>query len=234
MIYQNSPINKTVRSLTPGYPAYLFGSLNLLVAPTKMRVTSVTVASTVVTLGVAVVEGNVPVAGQLVSVAYTTSDGGKANVTNVAISDVTIDAITGAGTISYTAVTSPPIGDQVLTADSGEALAPQAEVGEALVNGASQEIAIQANTGPNNGRTIRFDVSFPSIPTTATVIAQSADLNLDSEYYDISATPVATVAGGVVSGGSSQFSMERSCFVRVIVSSVTGGTNPAIAVKVTE
>jgi hypothetical protein len=126
--YSNNPLQAIALAL-PGIPTYVWGSLNDRVSPTKMTVSNVALTTNVATLTVQVIEGNVPVAGQLVTVRGTQTSSGVFNVTAVAIASATINATTGAGTITY-ALTNANVGS---IADSGLAVAPQAITFEAVV-----------------------------------------------------------------------------------------------------
>ena len=98
--YIVSPLDGIPPMLLPGIPGYFFGSLPS--GPTaRMLVTSVTIAGDVATLGVEMVEGNIPAVGSLISVRGTQTASGAANVSNVALSAVSINAQTGVGTVSF-------------------------------------------------------------------------------------------------------------------------------------
>lgn len=125
--YSNNPLQAIALAL-PGTPVYVWGSFNDRVSPTKMTVSNVALASNVATLTVQVIEGNVPVAGQLVTVSGTQTSSGAFNVTAVAIASVSINATTGAGTITF-ALTHANVSS---TPDSGLAVAPQLVVPEAV------------------------------------------------------------------------------------------------------
>ena len=125
--YSNNPLQAIALAL-PGIPTYVWGSLSDRISPSKMTVSNVALTTNVATLTVQVIEGNVPVAGQLVTVRGTQTSSGVFNVTAVAIASVTINATTGAGTITY-ALTNANVSS---VADSGLAVAPQAITFEAV------------------------------------------------------------------------------------------------------
>lgn len=112
----------------PGTPVYVWGSLSDRIAPTRMTITNVALTTNVATLTVQVIEGNIPAVGALVTVRGTQQASGAFNVTAVAITGVTINATTGAGTITF-ALTHANVGS---AADSGMAIAPQAIVFESV------------------------------------------------------------------------------------------------------
>ena len=125
--YSNNPLTPIALAL-PGIPVYVWGSLSDRIAPTRMTISKVAIASNVATLTVQVIEGNIPAVGALVTVAGTQNSSGAFNVTAVAITAVSINAVSGAGTISF-ALTHADVSQ---TADSGLAVAPQAITFEAV------------------------------------------------------------------------------------------------------
>jgi hypothetical protein len=227
-LYQSSPINKHVQQAVPGLPAYLLGSYNYNWADTQMNVTAVQLVGTTATVFVTVTAGQLPIANQLVSIAGAVPS--YFNVTNAKITAVSfVDAPEdGIGSISFV-LTNAQIGK---TASPGFALAPQIQVGEALVAGASSALALQANTGPNNAQTIRFDVTFPTLPGAATVTPQAAMFDVDAEYVNLSPA-VATIVGGTPTTEQSQTYVDvRARFVRFNVTGLSGAGAATIIAKV--
>ena len=215
--------------LVPGVPAYLLGSLNRLVAPTVMTVTSVALSGTTATIGVKVKEGNLPVVGQKV-----TLTGAVPAYFNVTAATITAVSFTntpedGIGTIQFS-LTNSNIGT---TVSPGLAVAPQIDTGEALFAGSSIACALQANTGPENGRVLRADVTFPTLPGAATVDLQSAPLGtIDDSAFTTLAT-VATVTGGVYSNQALIQSYINPCLLRFNVHDIAGGASAKIVGKLT-
>ena len=239
--YQASFIGRNVQQLVPGLSCYLFGSLNRDVAPTRMTVTQVQLTSPTAQVTGIVIEGQIPVVGQLVSIQGAVP--AYFNVTNAKITAVTAAATPDVGlyTISF-ALTNANI---ATTNSPGLAIAPQAEVGDAvsavsnttagvaavLAGFASCAAALQSNVNPSQQRAIRFDVSFPTAAGSLTVVAQSASLDIDSEYQDMGT--VATLTGGVLAGGSVIFSNYTANFVRLITRTPVGIGAAKIVGKVT-
>lgn len=215
--YQSTTINRNVQQASPGLPAYLLGSLNRLVATTRMNITNVALTSNVATLTVAVIEGNLPTVGQLVSTTGV-SNSIFNNLKNLSITAVsfTNSPEDGKGTISF-ALTHA---DVVSVAATGYAEAPQVEIGETIANGASSAVALQANTGPENGRAVRCDIIFPTLPTTLRVDLQAADVDVDAAYVTIG-TP-ATVAASTQSGQALYFDGVRANFLRYNLTTLAG------------
>jgi hypothetical protein len=132
--YSLNPLQR-IKLALPGLPVYLFGSLAQTTAPTRMTVSNVALTSNVATLTVQIIEGNIPIVGALVSVTGTQQASGAFNVSQVALTGVTINATTGAGTITF-ALTHANVGS---VADSGLAVAPQPVVPEAITLNESSE-----------------------------------------------------------------------------------------------
>lgn len=214
-----SVINRHVEQASPGLPVYLLGSFSYTTAPTRMNITNVALTSNVATLTVKVIEGNLPVAGQLIYVSGCSNTAFN-NATGIAISSVsfTNSPEDGIGTVSY-ALTHA---DVVSAAATGRAVAPVAEVGEALADGASVACALQANVGPENPFDIRVDVSFPSAGsiTAVTLTAQSAALDIDSEYQDLA--QIVTVSSGTPTSASIVVPDVMARFIRIKTSSLSG------------
>ena len=232
--YAKTSLVPNLIQLVPGLPGYLLGSFNRLVSPTKMQVQSVALSGTTATVVVIVIEGQIPVIGQLVSIAGAVPS--YFNVTNAAILSVSAAASPDVGLYTITfALTNSGIGT---TVSPGIAVAPQLEVGDALVAEASMAAALQSNVNPAQGRSVRFDVSFPVLPGAATVQAQSADLDIDTEYQNLGT--VATVVGGVVTGASANgpkgatatFTAVTANFVRFRISGLAASSTATIVGKV--
>lgn len=219
--------SRVIQQAVAGLPAYLWGSLARTVAPTRMYVTSVALAGSTATIGVTVIEGNLPVVNQLVTI--TGALPAYFNVTNAKITAVSFTNTpeNGVGTIQFS-LTNSNIGT---TPSPGLAVAPQIEVGEALVAGASSPLALQANTGPDNGQTIRADVSFPTMPGAAVVDLQGAAIDVDSEYQFI--VNVSTIAGGLPTTTQGVIiAGVRANFLRFNNSGIVGGGSSKIVGKI--
>lgn len=232
-LYQASRINTSVPQAVPGFPVYLLGSYAQDVATTRMNISTVALAGTTATVVGTVAEGNIPVVGQLVTLAGAVPS--YFNVTNAKILTVSSAASPDVGvyTITFTLANSN-IGT---TSSPGIAVAPQLEVGDSITLGSlsgpwsSLQCGVQQNVGPNNGRSVRFDVSFPTLPNgNCTVVAQSADLDLDAQYTDLGT--VATVTAGVQSGGSAVFADVLQNLVRFQVRNITSPGSGTVVGKV--
>lgn len=197
------------RGFTRGLPAYSAGSFPLGQAPAKFYVQNVTASGSTVTLGVRQVEGNIPAVGQLVTVTGTVVAGPLANVTNVALSAVSITAATGVGTISYTSA-APALAQ---TNDGGMAIANVADVGEPNAIQKWQQFCLD----PSGGELITLVWACPSAPTTISLQLEGAVDDVDAQYAIIGAAQT-TTSGQVV------FSTPVGVrFVRVNETALTGG-----------
>lgn len=224
------------KSAVSGRPEYFFGSI-ADAQDTFMVIDHVAIATNVATLNVTITQGNIPLVGQRVNVQGVSTASGAFNLTAV-LTGVTITAATGVGTITY-ALTHADVGS---TAATGEAVVPVQEVAEALANGDSIPVYSPAQEPRDYGaKSITTAVTFPSIPTAATVDLYTA-LNYQqgvspapgatgSEWTKVAT--VATVAGSAQSTATVITSTAPAGrWYCLHVSGVSGGTNPTILAKV--
>ena len=217
----NPGVNTPVPLLQPGVTGYAFGSFDSRFPTTLMQISNVALTGNVATITVLIREGKIPAAGSLLTIRGTSAASGALNVQNVAIGTVSIDAVTGIGTITFTLAHA----DIVSVANNGMAYVPVPEVGEALANGASQAFAIQDIAGHNeNGLTLQWSTDFPSAPSTCTTTIQVADFDVDADYVDLDSS---TDTGG----DSRSITLTRFRFIRAVWSNVTGGSSPTGIVR---
>lgn len=175
--YQKGQSNRNVPQATPGLPVYLLGSFSYTTAATRMVITNLSLTSNVAILTVNVTEGNAPVVNQVVTITNANPSYLNGQYTISAVNQNTTPD-TGVWTITiavtHANVTSSPA--------QGLALAPVLEVGETIAAIDSLQCALQSNTGPDNARSIRADVSIGSGISAVQVDIYSAVLDLDSEY----------------------------------------------------
>lgn len=238
--YQASPIQRKVLQAVPGFPAYALGSLATDVASTAGNILTVALTSPTATIRVLIKAGNVPIVGQLISIQGAVP--AYFNVVNAPILSVSSPVNTpDDGTYDLTfALTNSNI---PTTASPGRFDAPQIEIGDSLTLGGvnswnSAAVAIQPNTGPNDGRSVRFDITFPVLPNDGcVVVAQSADIDQDAQYVDLAT--VASVAGGILFGNTSSgnstsviASNTLQRFVRFAIRSISNPGSATIVGKV--
>jgi len=215
--------------LVRGVASYLFGSYNYKQDNTKLLISNVALTSNVATLTVQIVGGEVPLVGSLISVQQTTSTSGLFNVNRVALASVTIDATTGAGTVTFPLTHA----NVVSAADTGSAVVEVPEKSEALAAGAS--IAVACTMPFAEQFTVPLAVTFPGgvLPTAVTVTLQVALHNIDSEFTNTTtAVVVATGAYTTGKGPVVEATLERGYFYRVLVSGLTAGSATGIIAKI--
>jgi hypothetical protein len=220
--YVTSPFGLAPALLLPGKPEYSWGSFNDHNPTTQLFVQKSAIASNVATLNVSIWQGPIPVVGQLISTQSLTN---IPNVTNVALTGVTISATTGVGTVSY-ALTHA---DVAQAKDAGVCLVPQSIALEAAPSSASAvaglAVVLQAIQG-NNSRSIAWG----TILSGGTVSACEFDLqgainNIDSEF--------ATLDKSTATGGETRIFTPTSQvnFLR-IVANVTYSGSPVVVPKI--
>ena len=215
--YVAPPLGKAI-ALLPGVVGYSFGGFNSDAPYARLSIQSVSVTSDVVTLNVTLLEGLIPLVGQLVTVRGLQTAAAM-NVTNVAIASVSINTTTGIGTITYDA-TTPNVGT---TTDSGLAVVPLAETSDTLAAGSGQQFAMQAESGlASNSRDIGWSIEDAG-GATFTANLQVADVDADANY---------TTIASMTSAGQSTAIGVRANFVRVNLSGVSGGTTPTVIAKI--
>lgn len=165
--------------LSPGQPCFSIGASNDKQAMGKFLVDHVALTSNVATLTGTIVEGNIPLVGQLISVQGTATGSGEFNVSNVAISAVSITASTGKGTISY-ALTASNVGS---TADQGIALIQPGDTSENIAHAsggyAGQAFALSSFPGfAQQGRSITWSYNWTAAPTSSIAIALEGAVEL--------------------------------------------------------
>lgn len=183
--YVASPFHPVIQLLVAGTPSYVWGNFNDKTGPTLGTVVSNSSAGTAGVLNVQILSGNVPIVNSFITVIGTANSGGVFNVTNATITSVSAAANPDAGyySIGY-AVSSTT---QATTLDGGQFSVPQIEIGEPLTGtGASAPVASPFNNPEmQEGKSITASVSFPTAPTSATVVLQGALFDKDSEYVTI-------------------------------------------------
>jgi hypothetical protein len=210
--YDASPFPPNPPCLVTGQPGYAFGSFAEHLPTTRMQVTTTARAASVATVGVKVIEGNIPSVGSLITITGTSQAGGAFNVTNAALTGVTIDAVLGTGTVTF----AIGAGTTAQAADIGTALVPTPEVGEALTNTASVQFAVPFPTGVGSqARTITWSTAYPTAPSTVTMALQGSLFDIDAQYQ--------TIDTSTNTGGEERVAtLSGYRFLRLKASNVTG------------
>lgn len=222
-LYNNTPFGAPAQLLlSGGPPAYAFGSKAGGKPTTRMQVTTVAAnAGNIATLGVKILEGPIPVAGNLISVIGTASASGAYNVSAIALTGVNIDATTGVGTVSFVLSTA----QLATTADIGEARVPIQEVAEALTNNSSSvQFAIPDPVGFDvNAKVCTWQTVFTSQPAGITVALQGAMQDVDAQYVNLDTSTSVT-------GEIKQTTVNEVSFLRIRITGL-GGAAPAGIIK---
>ena len=218
-----------------GRPAYFYGSLAEDQQDTRAQITSVACTSNVATIGVTILQGNVPIVGNLLWVQGTATASGAYNVSAVAIASVTaVNAALGTYTLTYACTTA----NLPTTADAGVALIPVQEVAETVAANTSVAIYTPSQEPRDSGtRTITVAVTFPTIQATtgaATVTLYTAMNNngylpgaSGSEWTSMGV--VGTLAAGAATkSGLVTFTTPAGRWFCLQTTSVTG-TNSIVA-----
>jgi hypothetical protein len=179
--YQVFGQNTPIKLLQRGIPAYAYGS-KMNTPSFWMAITSVAVASNLVTIGVILRQGLLPndptvLVGEKIYVSGTSTDSGGANTpqTGGTITSVSINKTTGVGTITYSNTAS----NQSVTADAGQATILPPDVGESI-SGPSQAFAIQDTLGAGYG--ISWELRMTG---TFSVQLEGAITNREGDYAAI-------------------------------------------------
>jgi|ERR1019366_6235750 hypothetical protein len=232
-VYQLTPFKPTPKLLTPGIPAYFWGSFRDTTGPTVGNVLSTSGNGSTSTVKVQILGGNVPIVSALsvplITIVGSAGATGAYNVTNVAITSISVATNPDSGIYNISFAGS---GSSAAAADAGQFIIPQPEVAETLVTDAkSAPLVMPYNImSANLNQAVTVVASFPSIPTSIILYLQQALQDLDAEYADVNT--IVTVAGGAVTGGG-QISVDPTLgrFFRVRAGDMIGGTLPTLIVK---
>jgi hypothetical protein len=186
-----------------------------------MFVTSIAVAANVVTLGVQLLTGNTPAVGDLVSTINLPIP--AANVTNVALSAVSITPATGAGTISYAATT----GNVSTSSASGQVISLPSEVGDAATVTAGQQFAVPTSYSVGGQYGLTWAYTFPSQPASASIQLEGAISDTNPEYAIIGTAQTAVTGYNTIIAQVPNLVR----FVRLNLTALTGGSSPTVIGK---
>lgn len=203
--------------LQNGVPAYLLGLFNMLRGEANANVTNVASTTTVATVTVQVNQGPIPQVGDLVTIYGTSQGAGQFNVTRAAITGVTINTGTNAGTVTF-ALAGSAVSS---VADGGGVIFEPAETPEALVNNSfSVPVVVQPPRGDSQF-TLPLAVTFPTMPTAVTVTLQRAIRDIASEYTNTN-TVVTVAASAYTAGPVVQATLERGYVYRLSITGLSG------------
>ena len=236
------PYKSMLRMQTGVLPIYLFGYRSPHYTPLQFQITNTALTTNVAAITVSNPSGggDGPLApplvtvGQSLSVRATTASSGALN-TNGVVTATTVDSTTGAGVISF-ALTHANI---TTGADSGFLVLEPYETPD-LITGTIASIPVAQTFTPDdsdNARCLYAEAKWTgTLPTTATVKLQVANVDRDARYgvvqnaYGVAPTAhvaqsdaLATVAGSAVTQLGAQYQYLMGKFIRAQVSGFTGG-----------
>jgi len=172
-LFSASPF-AVIRLCNPHTPEYVWGTYNDKISPTLIYVTNVALTTNVATLTVAVYSGNIPAVGSFITVTGTQTSSGVFNVTNVALTGVTINATTGIGTVTF-ALTNANISS---TPDAGVAEVPTPVVREAVTVGTASVPVALPSFGSRIALTgFSFEATWSAAPSAAVIAVQIANVD---------------------------------------------------------
>ena len=94
---------------------------------------------------------------------------------------------------------------------------------------ASQQFALPSYAGfPENGRTIRWQISFATAPTSVNIQLQTAINDVDAQYAV--STGAANMSSTLTAGDNLVATARRANFVRAKVIAITGGTGVTVQI----
>jgi hypothetical protein len=202
MLYTKSPFKPVPTLLEQGRPEYVFGSWLDKTGPTLGNVISDSAVTTTGTLTFAVVSGNLPAVGSLITVVGTANASGNFNVTNAQILTV-VSTDGGVVTVTY-AITSSSVAAG--TPDGGQVIVPQPELGDIVSSFPSSSVPVACPASPSqqSGKSLSATVKLPaqqlgvaSTLSAVTVVIQGANFDEDGQYNTIGTL---TAAGTSVAG----------------------------------
>lgn len=215
--YINSPFQKPIL-LQKGVPAYLIGSFSQLRGNTRLAVLTDAITTNVATVTATLLDGPLPVAGDLVSIINSANGAGEFNVQRAVIASVAYNATTNVMTLTF-----PLTGaNQAATADVGTVICEPGEAGETISgNYNSQAAVVQAPEGDSQFTVPLAVQAGPGI-TAITATLQVA-INANSGEWTNTATKVVkTGATTYTSGPVVEATLERGYAYRLSVTAVTG------------
>lgn len=214
--YVNSPFSQQPLNMK-GVPTYLWGYFDQRIGNTNAYVTNTALTSDVATVTLQILNGPMPVVGAPISIINSKNGSAIFNVARALITAVDINADTGAGTVTF-ALTGSNVAS---AADQGTVIIENAEIPETLAEGASIAAAFQVPDSDSQ-YTVPVSVTFPTMPTAATVTLQRAVVGRDLLEWTDTTAVVTVAASAYTAGPMVEATLERGYLYRFLVSGVTG------------
>ena len=145
MLYTKSPFKPVPTLLEQGRPEYVFGSWLDKTGPTLGNVISDSAVTTTGTLTFAVVSGNLPAVGSLITVVGTANASGNFNVTNAQILTV-VSTDGGVVTVTYAITSSSSL--QQAPQMVVRVIVPQPELGDIVSSFPSSSVPVACSSIP--------------------------------------------------------------------------------------
>lgn len=254
-IYSNSafgePYKEVKRIVTDVQPNYLFGSFNVHTQPWLFNITNVTIAANVAIIAGVLKSGggaslnDVPQVGAKVGVRGTTVNGGVFNVDPTTAATVTYTKATGLISVTFP-LTGANFGT---TASAGDLVVQPFETGDAIVAGSSSAplALIFTPDESDNSRCLYAEATWSgTIPTTATIVLQVANVDDDSRYATVqnaqgtapltvvaASSSLATIASSVITQSGAEYSFIMGKFIRAKVLTNLAGADATTRLVVT-
>jgi hypothetical protein len=247
MIYNKTAFGQPYKVITRMQNAltqYLFGSCDSDTQPFRFQVNEIAVNSNVATANVTIISGGnglsngvplpIPTVGAIMGVQGLSSANGNVNVDPGIVSNVSLNSL-GVGTISFTS----NVANISATPDSGILVVQPYEFGDTVnanVSSAPLSLIFTPDDADNSRCLLAEAVWIGTMPTTANVVLEGANKDLDSRYYvlqnnfGVSTTGsvaqsslLSQVAGGHYVQNGAEYSFAMFKFVRAKVLTYTGG-----------
>lgn len=216
-VFINSPFQNPILVMK-GVAAYLWGFFSQLNGNSRLALTNTALTANVATVTVLLVQGPQPVVGSLISIINSTNSTGTFNVNRAVITAVTIDSITGAGTITF-ALTHANV---TAAADAGTVVVEPAEVGESITGSANSIACVFQAPEGDSQFTVPMAVTGSAGITAMTATLQVAIKNIDSEYTNTTTVVTKTAANTYSAGPVVQATLQRGYCYRIAITGVTG------------
>jgi len=214
--FTNSPFQPATL-LQKGVPAYFFGSFSQKTGNTQLALATDAIATNVATITGYHITGPLPAVGDLISIINSTNSTGAFNVNRAVITAVSFVASTNLMTVTFALTGS----NQTATADSGTVIIEPGETADTLVNNSfSRAVLVQAPEGDSQF-SVPVSVTFPTLPTAATVSLQSA-IKLQSNEWTTLGQIAVVAAGAQTVGPFSTATLQRGYLYRLAVTGLTG------------
>ena len=218
--YVNTPFKPTPILLVPGFRDYAWGGYNYDAATTRMWILTDAVSSNVATITAQLLEGNLPIVGQNVSIGGTANSSGGFNGGPYPVLSVSQNTTTLVVTITFALTLT----NQSAAADGGLVLGAPVTTYETLPSSATASRSFAAggsNVAGQGQRGITWFTEYTGSPSTVTANLQGADIDEDASFTTIDSSTNA-------SGESRSVGSINYLFYRIQLAS-TGGTSPKVA-----